>query len=136
MGKVPHETSYALEAAGTRLLTAQMNRQVGVYALSGASPELQATIETSKVPIAVRVYGTRLVVAEVDHVTALKCFAGQICWPPQVVEVFDISEPTAPVKVAELNFDEAELLFGIFEGENAIIRQTGGFKVLAVGGAP
>ena len=69
-------------------------------------------------------------VAELDRVHALKCVAGINCWPGDSVEVFDISDPSAPVKKADLSFNEAEILFSPLSGENALFCRKGGFQAL------
>jgi len=85
-------------------------------------------VETEKTPVEIRVHGDTLMVAELDRVHALKCVAGINCWPGDSVEVFDISDPSAPVKKADLSFNEAEILFSPLSGENALFYRKGGFQ--------
>jgi hypothetical protein len=42
---------------------------------------------------------------------ANKWFAGAQCWPPDTVEIFDISDPAAPVQLGELQAKVSRLRF-------------------------
>jgi hypothetical protein len=108
---------FGVEAHGLEIYVSLSNRNVEIYRSIHGALEPVGDVETSKTPIAVRVDGNTLVVAELNFFHALKCFAGVRCWPADVAEVFDITNPGYPVKKAEFDFHEAELLFGKLSGK-------------------
>jgi len=60
----------------------------------------------------------------------MRCFSGQSCQPVQKVEVFDISNPQAPVFVTSLDYTVAKPLFGKLMGRMLLLRDDSGFQVV------
>jgi hypothetical protein len=115
---------------GSKLYIGRADRKVSIYLATEEISELVAELDTDKTPVRMLVHGNTLVVAELGFLNALKCFAGIRCWPADEVEVFDITDLHAPVKKADLTFQEAEVLFGNMTGKQILLRQEDGFRVL------
>ena len=121
----------AVEIAGSTLYVGDMDRKVTVLSLADSSPERLGEVPLSGTPVAMRVYGSTLLVGEVGLVSGLKCMAGISCWPPKTVEVFDVSHPDSPVHEGDFSFAEARLLFAGLSSDLFITRDAGGVSILS-----
>jgi hypothetical protein len=93
-------------------------------------PPKVGEVTTAGTPVALKVIGDKLLVAELEkRRDVMRCFAGVSCHPPESVEVFDISDPQAPVLVTELAFDAAKRLFGELTGRWVFAGDESGFEV-------
>ncbi|MFH2005922.1 MAG: hypothetical protein ABI333_04955, partial [bacterium] len=87
-------------------------------------------VPTSEVPVALRLHGRKLLVAEMSHVQANKCYAASAkCSQPTTVEVIDLSDPAFPIHEATLPFAQVEAWFGRHLGEHLLIPSGSGFAV-------
>lgn len=104
-------------------------RGVAIFRISAEQTEHLSQVSTSERPLAIRLHGNILLVAEAGWQKAASCLFGFSCWPAEKVEVFDISDPGSVVKVTELPFDQVETLFDKVYGSSLIRRNDSGFMV-------
>ncbi|MFH2006883.1 MAG: hypothetical protein ABI333_09895 [bacterium] len=119
------------------LYVAQRDRAIQTFRLTAQEIEVGGIVLTSEVPVSLRVHGSKLLVAEINHVQANKCFAASAnCSLPSTVEVFDISDPAFPLHEATLPFGQVEAWFGRHMGAHLLIPASSGFAVRAVAVQP